>query len=193
MSGPGEAGDGRPRRLQFNPEALRFVEADRRRFWERMADEVEVELAGKFRKRWTDAETARVILAAPSETYEGLGRELGRSPGAIRYRRMAMVHLLREEHGAPERVQAYEADPKAHHKHHDYFQVHRVLQELGLYDRPVAEQFELAQALSQPTASWRGDGSSAVAGTAGHLAALRKDLSRLLREAREAQPEDRVG
>lgn len=189
---PGGGGS-RPRRLQFNPEALKLVDAGKRRFWEQMADEVEIELAGKFRKRWSDAETARVILAAPSETYEGLGQDLGRSPGAIRYRRMAMVHLLREEHGAPERVQAYEDDPKAHHKHHDYYQVHRVLQELGMYERPVAEQFELAQPLSQPTASWRGDGSSAVAGTAGPLAVLRKDLSRLLNEARDAKPEDPVG
>lgn len=195
MSG-GDAGGGevpRPRRLQFNPEALKLVDASRRKFWEQMAVEVEVELAGKFRKRWTDAETARVVLAEPSETYEDLGRELGRSPGAVRYRRMAMVHLLREEHGAPQRVTAYEEDPKANHKHHDYFQVHRVLQQLGMYDRPVAEQFELAQPLSQPTASWRGDGSSAVAGSAANLALLRSDLRRLLQEARDAEPDDCVG
>ena len=27
-------------------------------------------------------------------------KSVGRSPGAVRYRRMAMVHLLRDEHGA---------------------------------------------------------------------------------------------
>ncbi len=184
----GGAGAGqvsRPRRLQINPEALKVVDASRRKFWEEMAHEVEVEYAKNFRRRWTAAETARVILATPDETYEEVARELDRSPGAVRYRRMAMIHLLKEEHAAPERVAAYIDDPKVHHKHHDYFQIHDTLQKLGYYDKPVSEQFALARPLRQPSKSWRGDGSAAaLAGTTDTT--LRDEVRRLLQAAQEA-------
>jgi len=185
-----EAGDGetvpgpRRRRLQVNPKALEVVPAEARKFWERIADDVELDIAQKFRKKWTIAETTRVVVASPDETYEGVAAELGRSPGAVRYRRQAMIHLIREEHGAPERVHAYRQDPKTNHKFHDYHQVHEVLEQLGVYDLPVAQQFALAQPLRQPSKGWRGDGSSAVL-SAGRFGALRDEISRLLREARD--------
>lgn len=179
------------RKLQFNPEALKVVDASRRRFWERMAEEVEIEVAEQFRKKWTLAGTARVILADPSETYDAVAKELGRSPGAVRYRRMAMIHLLRDEHGAPERVTAYIEDPKANHKFHDYFQVHEVLTNLGYYELPVSEQFVIAQPLFQPSASWRGDGTAAALATPARTSVLRDEVQRLLREARAAEVDAR--
>lgn len=179
-------GDAPGRLLQFNSEALRVVPASRRRFWEQMAEEVEVDYAGKFRKKWSTTETARVILADPSETYDEVAAELERSPGAIRYRRMAMVHILREEHGAPERVEAYKKDPKANHKYHDYHQVHEVLEGLGVFDLPVTQQFEMAQPLQQPSASWRGDGSAASMSGGQGIKGLRDEVMRLLREAKES-------
>ena len=176
----------RPRKLQFNPEALKVVDASRRRFWEQMAEEVEIEVASQFRKRWSLAATAHVILAEPHESYEEVGKELGRTPGAVRYRRMAMVHLLRDEHGAPERVRAYIEDPKANHKFHDYYQVHQVLEGLGYYDLPVSEQFALAQPLQQPSPSWRGDGTAAALAVPKRVEVLRAEVRRLLHEARSA-------
>jgi hypothetical protein len=178
------------RRLRLNPEALRVVPDEQRSFWEKMVAEVELDIAHKFRKRWSTVETVRVILADPAETYENVAKELGRSPGAVRYRRMAMIHLLREEAGAPERVKAYIDDPKANHKQHDYFQVHEALRELGMYELPVFEQFGLAQPLQQPSASWRGDGTSAA--LAGGSVLL-DEVRRLLQEVRHAAPEDPVG
>jgi hypothetical protein len=85
-----------------------------------------------------------------------------RSPGGVRYRRQAMIHLLRHEHGAKDRVQDYREDPKANLKHHDYFQVDEVLSEYGFYARTVAEQFEIAKPLRQPSSSWRGDGTGSA-------------------------------
>jgi hypothetical protein len=174
------------RKLQFNPEALKVVDASKRKFWEQMAEDVEIEVAAQFRKRWSLAATARVILADPSETYEEVGKELGRTPGAVRYRRMAMIHLLRDEHGAPERVRSYVEDPKANHKFHDYFQVHQVLENLEYYELPVSEQFALAQPLRQPSPSWRGDGTAAALALPGRADVLRAEVRRLLKEARAA-------
>jgi hypothetical protein len=156
------------------------VSAERRRFWEQLREHVEVQAAEKFGKKWTELETLRVIAATPDETYEALAAELGRSPGAVRYRRMAMVHLLRHEHGAPERVGAFLDDPKTYHKQADYAQVHRVLEEYGYYARPIREQFALAQPLLQPSSSWRGDGTSAAL----NAATERNEVRRLLRELR---------
>jgi len=180
--GPAAAAhNGRPRRLVINPEALKLVPANRRDFWETLSQEVELDIAAKYRKRWTVAETVRVILATPDETYEEVARELGRTPGAVRYRRMAMVHLLREEHGAPERLAAYLDDPKGNHKHADYAQVHEALTNLGHYDKPVTEQFALAVPLGQPSASWRGDGTSAaLAVSQNNARVLRDEVRRLL-------------
>jgi hypothetical protein len=185
MSGTGEIDNGNAKRpLQLNPEPLKIVDASQRAFWDKVADEVELETAGKFRKRWTLAETIRVITADPSETYADLGAELDRSPGAVRYRRMAMVHLLRDEHGAHDRVRAYKEDPKLHHKFHDHAQVHEALEGLGFLSRPVNEQFDMAQPLQQPTSGWRGDGTSAVLNSNTGVRQIREEVKRLIAEAR---------
>lgn len=170
------------RRLQLNPQALKLVPAEHRRAWEDLGRQVQLDIAGNHRRRWSDVETLRVILAGPEESYADVAEELDRSPGAIRYRRQAMIHLLREEHGARERADAYRQDPKANHKHHDYFQVDEALRNYGFQSLPVAEQFAMAQPLRQPTSSWRGDGTSKA--LAAGTSALREDVQRLLREAR---------
>ena len=185
MSAPAAQGaphQGAPQqgRLEVNPEALRVVPASRRQFWDQLQDDVEIEIAEKFGKRWSVLETLRVIAATSDETYEGVAEELGRSPGAVRYRRMAMVHLLRHEHGAPERVAAYIADPRENHKQHDYYQVHKTLEDYGYYALPVSEQFKLARPLRQPKTSWRGDGTAAAL----YGAAERDEVKRLLLELR---------
>ena len=168
--------------LQLNPQSLRLVPVAHRRAWEELGRQVEIDVAGKFRRRWSDAETLRVILAHPGESYAEVAEELDRSPGAIRYRRQAMIHLLREEHGARERADAYRQDPKINHKHHDYFQVDQALGTYGFYARSVSEQFALARPLRQPSSSWRGDGTGTVLAAGDR--ALREDVQRLLREAR---------
>jgi hypothetical protein len=185
---PGPAAAPR-RRLAFNPDALKLVPASRREFWEKLPRQVEIDVARKFRKKWTLTETVRVILASPEETYEDVAKELGRTPGAVRYRWMAMVHLLREEHGAPERLAAYQEDPKVNHKQADYAQVHEALVNLGYYDKPVSEQFALAVPLSQPSASWRGDGTSAaLAASQAEARVLRDEVRRLLSEGADGGP-----
>jgi hypothetical protein len=47
--------------------------------------------------------------------------------------------------GAPEQVAMYRSDPKANHKHHDYYQVDELLRKLGIYDMPLSQQFAIAQ------------------------------------------------
>lgn len=178
------------RRFQINPGPLKLVPASYRKAWEELAKEVEIDVPIGFRQKWTRAETARVILADPEESYEDLAKELNRSPGAIRYRRQAMIHLIRGEHGAPERVSQYRSDPVAHHKHHDYHQVDELLRELGIYELPVAHQFSIAQPLRQPRASWRGDGLGAVLGGGDELKELRDEFKRLMSEARAARKRD---
>lgn len=182
--------NGNGRRFQINPGPLEIVPAARREAWQQLAREVELDVPSHFRKKWTRPDTARVILAEPQETYEEVGDEINRTPGAVRYRRQAMVHLLKDEHGAQERVEAYRSDPKAHHKHHDYFQVDGLLRELGIYDLPASQQFELAEPLRQPNASWRGDGLSAALGGSG-VRALRSEFRRIMVEIRTAQHEAR--
>ncbi|WP_156080899.1 hypothetical protein [Microbispora rosea] len=150
------------RRLQFNPGDLEIIPAGERAFWERVAEEVQLEVADRFRKKWTRIETVTVITATPDQTYLEIGNLIGRSPGAVRYRRQAMIHLLRDEHGAHERVQAYLTDPRKNHKYADYAQVYEALKGIGYLDKPVSEQFALAIPLGQPSTSWRGDGTSAA-------------------------------
>lgn len=180
------------RRLEINPEALRLVPAGRREFWEKLASEAEIGVAERFRKRWTSVETVRLVLASPIESYEEVARELNRSPGAVRYRRMAMIHLLRDEHGAMDRVTAYRSDPKVHHKHADYAQVAEVLEGLGYFDLPVREQFAIAVPLGQPSNSWRGDGSAAaLAMRKSESKVLRDEASRLLQSSRVASEDAR--
>lgn len=174
-------------RFQINPGPLKIVPAAYRKAWEELAKEVAIDVPEGFRRKWTRADTARVILADPTESYEELAGELDRTPGAIRYRRMAMVHLIRGEHGAPERVAQYRSDPKTHHKHHDYHQVDELLRELGIFDMPVAQQFAIAQPLQQPRAGWRGDGTGAVLGGGDELKALRHEFRRLSHEAQQSR------
>lgn len=174
------------RRFQINPGRLQVGPATRRKFWEEIGQEVEVDVPGLWRRKWTRPETVRVILAEPSESYADLGQELHRTPGAVRYRRMAMVHLIREEAGARERVDAYRADPKTNHKHHDYAQVDEILHELGIYDLPVSEQFAVATPLRQPNAAWRGDGTGAALAGGTEVQKIRAEFQRILTDVRGA-------
>ena len=175
--------DGAARKFQINPGPLEVVPAARRNAWHKLAQDVELDVPSGFRARWTHADTARVITAEPGETYDDLAAELGRTAGAIRYRRQAMVHLIRDEAGAHDRVDLYRSDPKLHHKHHDYHQVDELLEELGIYEMPVSQQFEIARPLQQPRSGWRGDGtSSALAND--ELRLLREEIRRLSRASR---------
>ncbi|MFJ1603920.1 hypothetical protein ACIOHS_11200 [Streptomyces sp. NPDC088253] len=181
MSNP----DAPKRRLQVNPDALRLVPAEKREFWEKLAEDAELNIASQFGKRWTMLATLTVILATPDETYEEVARALNRSPGAIRYRRQAMIHLLRDEHSAVDRVEAYRRDRKVFHKYSDYAEVAEALEQLGYFDLPVREQFSLAVPLGQPSKSWRGDGSSAaLAQRKSRDGSLKDEVRRLLDEAR---------
>jgi hypothetical protein len=178
-------------RLQINPQALRVVPENYRRVWTDLDRGVAFDVASRFRQKWTTTETLRVITADPTETYAEVAEELGRSPGAVRYRRQAMIHLLRDEHGAKERVHAYREDPRANHKHHDYFQVDEVLAEYGFYAMTVAEQFAIAKPLQQPSSSWRGDGTSSA--LASDMRILRETVQQVLHLARsEAEQRDGV-
>jgi hypothetical protein len=181
-----EMGDsgGAPRRLRINPEPLKVVDGAKRDFWEKVTDEVQLDTAGKFRKRWTLADTIRVITADPTETYADVGAELDRSPGAVRFRRMAMVYLLRDDHDATDRVRAYRDNPKLHHRYHDYAQVYEALEGIGWLQLTVTEQFALALPLQQPTAGWRGDGTSAVLNSSSKATQLREEIQRLIAAAR---------
>lgn len=184
MQGLGNQGDPK-RRLQVNPDTLRLVPAEKREFWEKLAEDVEINIASQFGKRWTMLATLTVILATPDETYEDVARALNRSPGAVRYRRQAMIHLLRDEHSAVDRVEAYRSDPKKFHKYSDYAQVAEALEHVGYFDLPVREQFALAVPLGQPSKSWRGDGSSAaLAQRRVRDGSLKEEVRRLLDEAR---------
>ncbi|MFD4670724.1 hypothetical protein ACFWNN_13385 [Lentzea sp. NPDC058450] len=97
---------------------------------------------------------------------------------------MVMVYLLRDEHGAHERAQAYRDDPKENHKHHDYYHVDKVLEEFGFYSMLVSEQFAIAKPLRQPSASWRGDGTSSALGS--ELRDLKKFLHDFMESSLQA-------
>ncbi len=190
-SRPAESPPAATKRLQFNPGELEIVPAAQRKAWENLAGQVRIHVPGKYRARWSELETLRVITATPDESYEDVAADLERSPGAVRYRRQAMIHLLRDEHGAKERAEAYRQDAKANHKFHDYWQVDEILRTLGFYDKPVAEQFELAQPLRQPRTSWRGDGTAAV--LHGTTRAIRDAVKRLVHDAREIEEDEGTG
>jgi hypothetical protein len=180
------------KKFQINPGPLRIVPAAYRKAWENIAQEVELDVPKGFRRRWTRAETVRVIMADPEESYEDLAAELARTAGAVRYRRMAMIHLLRSEYEAADRVAQYRSDPKVHHKHHDYHQVDDLLRELGVYDMPVTHQMAIARPLQQPRAGWRGDGTSAALSGTDELRDLRNEFRRITQEARLSTPEERT-
>lgn len=142
---------------------IKLVPAADREWWSRLSDSAKARFASRHRKKWTDEETKRLILADPdNDEYYALGAEMGRGPGALRTRRSQMRHLLRDEYQYVAKAKAYAADPKANHKWADIGQVYRLLGDLGFLDLPVHEQFEKARHLKQPKESWRGDNSSAV-------------------------------
>jgi hypothetical protein len=142
---------------------IKVVPAEDRQWWDGLTGPARARVASNYRKKWTDEETRQLVLADPdSDDYYELAARMGRTPGGLRWRRSAMVHLLRDEYGSIPKAQAYLDDPKQHHKWADIGQVYRVMRELGLFDLPVHEQFALARHLPQPTGSWRGDGTSGV-------------------------------
>jgi hypothetical protein len=136
---------------------LKLVPSEKRRFWDQIPGEPTIETATRYREKWTDDEVRRLVSADPvTESYESLARELGRSPGALRIRRSQMIHILRGEPYAMEFVESTD------HKRADWRQVNKVLQEMGILDLPVTEQFRLAVHLQQPSASYRGDFTQTV-------------------------------
>lgn len=189
MSGNGAKPE---RKFQINPGPLRVVPAAYRKAWEDLAKEVALDIPEGFRRKWTRAETARVILADSSESYDDLAAELGRTAGAIRYRRMAMIHLVRDEYDAGERVQQYRSDPKAHHKHHDYHQIDELLRDLGIFKMPVSHQLAIAQPLQQPRAGWRGDGTSAALAGGDELRELQAEFKRIAQESSDEAKQDQT-
>jgi hypothetical protein len=142
---------------------IKLVRAEDREWWSRLNKGARARLAQKWRTKWTDEETRQLIEADPAaDDYYTLGALMGRTPGSLRIRRSMMIHLLRDEYEHVAKAEAYEADSKQHHRWADIGQVHRVLKDLGYYNKLVSEQFDLAQHLQQPNGSWRGDGTSAV-------------------------------
>lgn len=170
--------------LEEDHSEIRLVPAQDRDWWERLSDTARARFAARHRKKWTDEETKRLVLADPDkDEYYELAAAMGRGPGALRARRSQMIHLLREEYQYAEKAKAYFSDPKANHKWADIGQVHRVLGELGVLDLPVHEQFELARHLKQPSGSWRGDNSSAVEREQREVTRALRDRLRAAREA----------
>jgi len=136
---------------------IKLVPLEKRKFWEEIPAEVPIEKAVRWREKWTDDEVRRLLEADPANcSYEALGAELGRSPGALRIRRSQMIHIIRGDPYAMEYVESTD------HKRADWRQVHKVMKAQGVLDLPVTEQFKLAVHLQQPNPSWRGDHTQAV-------------------------------
>src|SRR4051794_38309624 len=94
--------------LEEDHSEIRLVPAADREWWSRLSDAAKARFAKRHRKKWTDDETRRLVLADPdTEDYYGLGAEMGRGPGALRTRRSQMIHLLREEYDYIEKAKAY--------------------------------------------------------------------------------------
>jgi hypothetical protein len=161
--GPTSA-DGQPLRLlEEDYSEIKIVPARDRDWWSRLGRGAKARFAERYRQKWTDEETERLVRADPDrDDYFELGAAMGRSPGALRARRSQMIHLLREEYQYVGKAEAYLADPKAYHKWADIAQVYRILRELGLLELPVHEQFAYARHLRQPSSGWRGDHSFAA-------------------------------
>lgn len=142
---------------------IKIVPAEDREWWSHLPTEARIRVADRYRKRWTDEETRRIVTADPDTTdYYALGEQMGRTPGALRWRRALMTHLLKDEYGWTAKAELYIADPKKHHKYADAGQLYRILKDLGWLDRPVSEQFALGRHLQQPKPGWRGDNTGAV-------------------------------
>jgi len=142
---------------------INLVPASDREWWAQLSAAAKVRFAALHGKKWSDEETRKLILADPDQAdYYDLGADMGRSPGALRARRSQMIHLLKDEYGYPAKARAYLEDKRTNHRYADIGQVYLMLQELGLTDRPVHEQFAMARHLRQPTKGWRGDNSGAI-------------------------------
>jgi hypothetical protein len=142
---------------------ISLVPAKDRDWWEQLSEPAKARFAERHGKKWTDEETCQLIQADPdTDDYYQLAARMGRAPGALRLRRSYMIHILRDEYGYVAKAKRHAKDPKQHHKDADVGQVYRVLGELGILDLTVTEQWPLARHLRAPTASWRGDNSSAV-------------------------------
>ena len=113
-----------------------------------------------YRTRWTDDDTEAVIRATPEDydSYEELAKSLSapRTPGAVRLRKDMTIRLL------DERDYALNLALSGNHRHHDWAQVYRVLQERGYMTLPISQKMHYARHLRVPNGSWRGDGTQTV-------------------------------
>lgn len=120
--------------------------------------DVSIDVAPRFRARWTEEEVEKVIKASPEEQdCAGVARELGRTPGAVRHMRTWACHILKGEYADKWAAWVVADDPKVRANKHDVILVYQVLRKLGFLDLPVVEQHRLAKPLPQPRAGWRGD------------------------------------
>lgn len=147
----------RPGLLPKDESPIKLVPRERREFWQQIPSEADIGKAPRYRAKWSEEEVKRLIRADPAkESYKSLSQEMGRSPGALHWRRDLMIRILRGEPYALEYVASND------HKRADWRQVHKVLKNLGYLDLPVVEQFSLAVHLQQPSTSWRGDYTQTV-------------------------------
>lgn len=145
--------------------------------------DVKIDKAPRHRERWTDDECEVVIKATSAEysSYYELGQKLGRGPGAVRWRKQMVIHLLQGEPYALERAESKEA------KLHDWQQMYRILKERGYLDMPVEERMKLAQPLHQPSSSWRGDHTQRVLKEKREQELIYREVRKLLDRRREKQ------
>src|SRR5437868_2796674 len=107
---------------------IKLVSDEDRAWWSRLGPSAKIKFAERWRKKWTDEETQQLILARPDETdYYRLAEAMGRAPGALRWRRSQMIHILRDEYGYKEKALAYLKERKVHHKWADIGQVYQNL------------------------------------------------------------------
>lgn len=120
--------------------------------------EVEIDIAPRYRKRWTDEECEIVIQATPEEypSYYELAEKLERSPGAIRLRKDMVIRIFQQKDYAIDRIHSGEA------RYHDWFQMYAVMKNRGYLSMPENERLKLARHLKHAKSSWRGDNTQRV-------------------------------
>lgn len=149
--------------LKEDRSEIKVVPAKDRDWWQQLSEPAKAKFAERHGKKWTDEETRQLIQADPDKDgYYELAARMGRAPGALRVRRSQMIHILRDEYGYIAKAKQYLEDPKTHHKVADIGQVYRVMDELGILNMPVTDQWAMARHLRAPAGGWRGDNSSAV-------------------------------